>query len=256
MKKSTQKIEKILIWPDTHYPYEDKKAVELVLQVGRSLKPDHVIILGDFADFYAVSSHSKNPERATQLDKEVEAVKEALDKVKALGAKNNVFVSGNHENRLERYLQDKAPELFKLLTIPGILELKKKGFTYVPYRESYTLGKMHFTHDTGTAGRHAHYKSMDSFQSNIVIGHTHRVGYTVEGSALGEKHVAAMFGWLGDKEAVDYMHKVKIAREWSLGFGVGYLDPKNGHVHLSPIPIVEDKKAYTCVVEGKIYRQE
>lgn len=249
------KLEKILIWPDTHFPYEDKKAVELVLQVGKTINPKHVILLGDIADFYAVSSHSKDPLRALKLDEEIASVKKGLDRIKSIGAKNYVYISGNHENRLERYLQEKAPELFRILTIPGILDLDKKGFSYVPYRESYTLGKMHFTHDTGTAGRYAHYKSMDAFQSNVVIGHTHRVGYTVEGSALGERHVSAMFGWLGDKSQVDYMHKVKIARDWSLGFGMGYLDPKNGHVHLSPIPIVEDGRFYTCVVEGKLYRQ-
>src|SRR5271165_212161 len=136
------KLEKILLIPDCHFPYEDKDAFALMLKVGKIFKPEHVIILGDFADCYTVSSHSKDPNRSLKLKEEIEATKEALDQVKALGAKNNIFVAGNHEDRLERYLRDKAPELFNFISIPKILELKEKGFKYIPYKQAYKLGKM------------------------------------------------------------------------------------------------------------------
>jgi predicted phosphodiesterase len=244
------KLEKILLVPDVHVPYEDRKAMALMLKAGKAFKPDHVIVLGDFIDCYSVSSHSKLPERSLKLKEEVKAAKDALDAVASLGAKNNVFVEGNHEDRLKRYLQDKAPELFDYISIPKILELKDKGFKYVPYKQSYRLGKLNITHDCGNAGRYAHYKSLDTFQHNIVIGHTHRLGYAVEGNAQGERHVAAMFGWLGDVEQVDYMHRVKAIKDWTLGFGIGYLDPSTGVVYLVPVPIVN----YTCQIEGKVYK--
>ncbi len=219
-----------------------------MLKAAKAFKPEHSIILGDFADFFDVSSHSKSVERRFKLDEEIDATKKALDEVIAIGAKNNVFVEGNHEDRLRRFLQDSAPELHKLITIPKILELKEKGFKYVPYKQSYKIGKLNITHDTGVAGRYAHYKAMDTFQHNIVIGHTHRLGYAVEGNAQGERHVTMMPGWLGDVEQVDYMHRVKAVRDWSLGFGIGYLDPKTGVVYLVPVPIVN----YTCLIEGEL----
>lgn len=242
------KLEKILIIPDTHVPYQDKKAFELMLKVGKDFKPDHVVILGDFVDFYSVSNYSKDPNRVSLLEEEVEATKEALGRVKALKAKNNVFIAGNHEDRLERYLKDKAPELFNYVTIPKVLELKENGFKYVPYKHSYKLGKLYFTHDVGNAGRFAHYKALDTFQHNIITGHTHRLGYAIEGNAEGERHVTAMLGWLGDVSAIDYMHIVKAKKDWSLGFGVAYMEP-NGNAHVVPVPIVDNK----CVVEGKLY---
>ena len=245
---SKNKLEKILLIPDVHVPYHDKDAFNLMLKAGKEFKPQHVIIMGDFADFYGVSSHSKDPNRALKLKEEIESTKEALDQVIALGAKNNVFVAGNHEDRLERYLRDRAPELFNFISIPKILELKEKGFKYVPYKRAYKLGKLNVTHDTGVAGRYAHYKALDTFQHNIVIGHTHRIGYAVEGNANGERHLCAQFGWLGDVEEIDYMHQVKARKEWSLGFGIGYLDPKTGVVYLIPVPIVNG----TCLIEGKI----
>src|SRR5271165_4017759 len=99
-----KKLEKIIFIPDSHVPYEDKQAFKLMLKAGKEFKPDHTIILGDFADFYGVSSHSKDPNRSLKLKEEMELVKERLDQVLTLGARNNVYVSGNHEDRLERYL--------------------------------------------------------------------------------------------------------------------------------------------------------
>lgn len=247
MKK--QNLEKILCIPDSHIPYHDKKAFALMLKAAKGFKPHHVVIMGDFIDCYAVSSHSKHPDRALKLKDEVDATKKALDDIKALGAKNNVFVAGNHEDRLERYLKDKAPEVFDYISIPKVLELKERGWKYVPYKQAYQLGKLNITHDTGTAGRYAHYSALDTYQSNVAIGHCHRLGYTVEGNAKGEKHMAATFGWLGDIDAVDYMHRIKVITDWTLGFGYGYLDTKTKNVYMVPTPIVDD----TVMVEGVLY---
>jgi len=247
MSKKT-KLEKIFIFPDCHHPYVDRDAWNLALKAGKEFEPDHVIIQGDFADFYGASSHSKDPNRALKLKEEVDATKRALDQVIDLGAENNVFIAGNHEDRLERYLRDRAPELFNFISIPKILELKEKGFKYIPYKQSYKIGKLNITHDCGNAGRYAHYKALDTFQHNISIGHIHRIGYAVEGNSQGERHVTASFGWLGDVNEVDYMHKIKAMRDWSLGFGIGYLDPSTGVVYLVPVPIINN----TVMIEGKL----
>jgi predicted phosphodiesterase len=242
------KLEKILFIPDCHVPYHDKDAFNLMLKAAKAFKPDHIVILGDFADFYGVSSHSKDPNRALKLKEEIEETKKALDQVIAIGAKNNVFVAGNHEDRLERYLRDRAPELFNFISIPKILELKEKGFKYVPYKQAYKIGKLNVTHDTGVAGRYAHYKALDTFQHNVIIGHTHRIGYAVEGDAQGQRHLGAMLGWLGDVSEIDYMHQVKARKEWSLGFGTGHMDTKTGVVYVTPLPIING----TVLIEGKI----
>jgi len=243
-------LEKILFIPDTHIPYHDLKAWELLLKVGKSFKPDHIIIGGDFIDNYTVSSHDKNPNRALKLEEEVNETKKCLDQVKALKAKSNVFIGGNHEDRLERYLMAKAPELFNFISTDKVLGLDEKGFVYVPYKQTYTIGKLNVTHDTGTAGQYSHYKALDVFQHNVVINHTHRIGYTVQGSAKNERHVGAMFGWLGDVNQVDYMHKIKALRDWSLGFGIGYLEKSTGNIFLVPVPIVN----YSVVIEGKLFK--
>lgn len=240
-------LQRILLVPDCHVPYEDSKAFAVMLAAGRALKPDIIILLGDFADFYAVSSHSKNPNRAADLQYEVDRVRDRLKALKRLGAKRNIYVAGNHEDRLERYLMDKAPALFNAVTIPDVLGLEPLGFEYVPYKQYTQVGKLYVTHDTGTAGQYAHYKAQAAFEGNVIIGHTHRMGYAIIGTVEGRPHVGAMLGWLGDFKHIDYMHAAKARRDWAHGFGIGYMEP-SGTVHVQPVPIIANR----CIVAGQL----
>lgn len=244
------RLKPILIVPDTHRPYHDKKAWKLMLMVAAFIKPSILVVLGDFADFFSVSDHSKDPNRAMQLDKEIADVHKGLDELGALGATEKHFIAGNHEDRLQRYLQDRAPELFNLVSIPELLKLKKRGWTYTPYKSDLRVGKVHFTHDVGHAGRNSVFQCMDTFQHSNVTGHTHRLAYIVEGNALGEHKLSTQLGWLGDVKKADYMHQVKANKNWALGFGIGYLDPQSELVYITPVPIVN----YTCVVNGKLFK--
>lgn len=242
-------LEPLLIVSDAHRPYHDERAWQLMLKVGRALKPSYIITIGDLGDFYSVSSHSKDPTRALQLPSEVANVNKGLDELDALGAKTKLFVEGNHSDRLRRYLQDKAPELFGVVDIPQLYGLARRGWSYIPYKDDIRVGKLYFTHDVGTAGRYAVYKALDTYHHSIVTGHSHRFSYIVEGNAVGEYKVSAQFGWLGDVTQIDYMHKASAKKNWALGFGVGYLNPRTGIVYLIPVPIVK----YSCVVNGKFY---
>jgi len=247
------KLEPALLISDAHRPYHSQRAWDLMLKVGEFLKPHHLVVNGDLADFYAVSSHSKDPRRAQQLDTEIADVNVGLDELDALGATNKQFIAGNHCDRLTRYLQDKAPELFSMIDIPQLFKLKDRGWDYTPYKDDTKIGKLHITHDVGTAGRYATYKALDTYQHSIITGHTHRLSYVVEGNAVGEFKLSASFGWLGDSDKVDYMHRVLVKKNWTLGFGVGYVHPKTGIAYLTPVPIIQAGDKLTCVVNGRYF---
>lgn len=243
-------IKKILFISDIHAPYHDKRAWKLVMRVGAAFKPHILIQMGDLIDNYSVSSHSKDPNRMLQLEYELKVAKKLLKEMQNLGAKENYFIEGNHSYRLERYLRDKAPELYNIISIPSLLQLDKYNFEYIPYRKYKEIGKLKITHDIGVAGRYAPYKVLDIAQKNIVIGHTHRIGYVIEGNSTGDRHVSASFGWLGDIKSIDYMNRIKIIKDWSLGFGIGYFDVTTNNIFLVPIPIIN----YSCILEGKLFR--
>lgn len=162
---------------------------------------------------------------------------------------HKVYVTGNCD-RLERYLKDRAPELFGVVDIPTLFKLKERGWKYLPYKHHTKLGKMNLTHDVGCAGRNATFRALDTFQHSVITGHSHRLQYIVEGNAVGEVKLSAMFGWLGDAKEIDYMHRIKVYKDWALGFGYGYLDPKSGIIYMVPVPIVN----YTCLFNGVVYR--
>jgi len=243
-------LERVFFVGDVHCPFHHKGAWRLVMDALADFKADTFVSLGDFVDFFSVSHWSKNPERAFSLREEIDEASSLLAEVeeRTPGARR-IFVAGNHCDRLQRYLQDKAPELFQFIDVPKLLKLDERGWEYVAYKQSIKLGKLNITHDVGSAGRYNAFKALDTFQSPVITGHTHRLSYVVEGDATGDTQVSAQFGWLGDAEQVDYVHRVRALREWTMGFGYGYINRRTGYAYVIPVPIVDG----TCVVEGRYY---
>lgn len=231
---------RVLLVPDTHVPFEDKAAWRLLIKFAKEFEPDQIVVMGDFADFYSVSSHSKDPERVSQLKTELDAVSLRLSELEDIGAKALTYIEGNHEERLQRYLKDKAPALFSLLSYPQIMQLEERGWQWVPYREHIKLGKIYLTHDVGSGGPGAHNKAGQAFEHSVAIGHCHRLAATYWGNAVGESHVSASLGWLGSVEACDYMHSIRAKRDWSHGWGTLLIDGA-GDTHLQLHPVINGK---------------
>jgi hypothetical protein len=243
-----------IVIPDTHAPFHNRKALALVFLVARTLfaqlKPEQrgLITLGDFFDFFAVSFHSKAPDRRDTLEHEVDEGNELLDYMDKLGAQHKYFIEGNHEHRLGRYLAEKAPELFGLVSVQKLFKFEQRGWKFIPYKRSLQLGKQRFTHDLERAGANAHRQAIiDVGLHNIIIGHTHRLGYEVIGCIDGIPHLGCALGWLGDHEDVDYRHRDRALREWSLGFGVVDISPE-GYSYVQPVPILPD---FSCMAAGQ-----
>jgi predicted phosphodiesterase len=240
-------MQKVLFVPDTHRPYHDKLAWGVFLRAAKAFKPDIIIVLGDFIDCAAVSFYSRDP-RAPRLKQEIEDAAHGLRELENLGAGRHIYIEGNHEERLPRYLKDRAPEIFELLDLKSLLGLTPK-WEYVPYREFFSIGKAIVTHDLEKSGRNANEQALNDAQGNVVIGHTHAMNVAYRGNARGKTHVGAMFGWLGDRAKIDYRHKLLANRYWMTGFGTGYIEA-GGVLHIVPVPIIN----YHCVVEGKLIK--
>lgn len=242
-------MQRLMFIPDTHRPYHDAKAWALTLKAAKRFAPHKVVVLGDFADCWSISMHDKNPARRDTFDDEVVDVNRGLDELEAATPiAERYFIAGNHEYRLERLLWKNAPQLHSFVKMEKLLRLRERGWHYTPYQDSLRIGKLYLTHDEGNAGAQAHEKARASFESNVVIGHTHRMSMSYRGTAKGTSNVGAMFGWLGSVDKIDYVHKVK-AQQWQHGFGVGYL-LKSGVVHMQAVPIVNG----ACVVEGRLVK--
>lgn len=237
-----------LVIPDCHFPYVNREAWNLMLHVARSVRVYGIIILGDFVDCYAVSTHERSPMRKLSMVEEIDSANAALDELDTLGAVDKRFLSGNHEVRIERYLANQAAALQGFITTQALLGLKRRKWEFVPYRDSTRVGAMHFTHETGTAGERAHLDAQNAFEGNVIIGHTHGLRMSYRGNSKGESHVGVSLGWLGDASQCDYMHGVKAAKLWTTAFGLGYLEP-DGFFHIDPIPIIGGR----CRAHGQVW---
>ena len=232
----------IFVIPDTHVPFHDQAAWNETLGCIDKVNPWGVVIIGDFADFYSISSHTRNPDRKHQLREEVAAVNRELDVLASVFKGPVCFIEGNHEDRLRRYLWDRAPEMFGVVDTTSLFKLWERGWKHVPYRQSLKIGKVTYKHDYGgKAGKYAAEQSLEGFGGNLVIGHTHRgkVTYLGEGRPDGSPHFCLNVGWLGDLEQMDYVDPDKVRRDWQTGFGlVHYL---RGYARAEFIPIVRGR---------------
>lgn len=240
------KDNKILIIPDLHCPYNDKRAFNLMLKASADFNPNTVVILGDWIDNYSISKYTKNPQRDRFLRWEVAEANKALDKVDTYFPQSiKIFLAGNHEERLERYISDKAPELFGLVDTKKLLKLQERKYTYYPYGGYHKIGKLYFTH--GDIVRENVTQAMlDKYEKSIVFGHTHRMEQTIKVNVLGEGHLGITSGWLGSMKKIDY---IKTFSNWQLGFSTAVVMP-NGNFFTQLHPIVANK----CWINGRVYK--
>lgn len=238
----------VLVLPDCHVPFHDKRAFDLVLRVIEDTKPAQVVCLGDFADMLAVSGHNKDFGYTPDLDGELREVKKAWKLVEAAQASRKLtLLEGNHENRLARYVSTRASAVESITpSIPKLFGASKRT-VFKPYQELYHIGHVVYVHDVGHAGKAATHQSVDAAGQCIVLGHTHRLSVAYTGTTNGSRHFGMSCGWLGDPKAIKYMSPAK-TREWQLGFGL--VSYRGNLAFAQTIPIVDNK----CFVDGKVYK--
>lgn len=144
---------KILVIGDAHVT--DKQPLRrfdwLAQHVSESPDYSHTVIIGDFLTLNALSAWDRDKRKLMEdrrFFNEIAAGNLALDKIEAtcgsLGKK--IFIEGNHEERLKRYMEyhpewDDGP-----INIPDLLNLKQRGWQYVNYRDYIHVGGIAFTH--------------------------------------------------------------------------------------------------------------
>jgi predicted phosphodiesterase len=109
---------KILCLSDVHIPYHDSKAVEAAIAYAKkNVKPNVILLNGDIADFYSVSRWEKNPGKRDLLE-ELRLVRDFLGWLKLEFPKAKmVYKLGNHEERWDHYIWQKAADLWGMAAL-------------------------------------------------------------------------------------------------------------------------------------------
>lgn len=254
MRRQNQS-KRALIIPDCHIPFEDKRAYNLMLKVGKSINPEEIVILGDYADFYDVNSHGKDPGIETRLSVEIELVIERLEELRHLfPSANIVYIEGNHEYRLGRYIQNKAPELFGFVSVPDLLSLKDLSIKFIPYgpHQKYNVlgGKLIARHEPLANGVHVAHSTVTKAMHSTIFGHVHRIQESQTVNIDGDNFRGITPGWLGDQKQRAFNY-VKNHHQWSLGFSV-VTQMDCGTWFNQMIHIID----YKCQCDGVVYESD
>lgn len=163
-------------------------------------RPDTIISIGDFMDIKSLSAWDMNKRllmegRRYQL--EIEAGNQALDLLqtptyllqeiqkhhkKRVYKPEWIYIEGNHENRVARYLEQ-HPELVGHLNYRKELKLEERGFTFIPYKSYYLHKGVYFTHVPisgngnprgGSIYNQLNY-ALNEHNGSIVFGHVHKL---------------------------------------------------------------------------------
>jgi predicted phosphodiesterase len=238
-------LKTIVYASDWHVPHHDPKLFKGFLRFLRDIKPDEVILGGDVLDLESVSSHGGNP-TPPKLVAEVGAGKAFLDQVVAAAPRALIsYIEGNHEDRLARYIADKAPTLEKSLSIPSLLKLDERGIQYYRYGEVLFRGRLGFTHGFYVGESHAA-QHLRKFGCCLVYGHTHRPQTYTAGIAGDKVRGTFGMGCMCGTKKVPYIKGRPSG--WQQGFGVFYVD-QDGSFY--PYTVMANDSAF--VWNGKVY---
>lgn len=168
---------------DVHVPYHDKTAIALACKVLRWWQPDVLIYNGDLLDFYNLSRYDQNPGRQYRLQDEIDLFHvEVVAPINHSAGKQcrKIFLPGNHEARLQKYLWQ-HPELFGLrdLTLKSLLKLDNYGIEYADYSTQFgdLLEVSHGTRVNKWAGMSAKAEQeLRRYAMSTITGHVHRSG--------------------------------------------------------------------------------
>jgi hypothetical protein len=257
-----------LIASDTQIPYQDNRAVSILLQVIKKWKPHAIDLLGDIDDQSCYSRYSDGkPEEFFQAYKAVEDKEEVLRNIFYYAALSKTFYTdirnaaksaelftalGNHDIRVFDYFEKKDPDLLDRITPESLWDLGKLGYDYIYYDDlpKQRFGDIHVHHGIAlsqNAGESAR-KDVDNYGVSVMRGHSHRQGSYFKTYELRNETLRGYeIGHLCDPKS--FGMKYTTVHNWQQGFAIAHV--VDGYPHIQMIQITPDYKA---VVDGKVFQ--
>jgi hypothetical protein len=130
-----------VILGDYQIPFHEVKLHRLSCAYVRERQPRRIVLIGDIIDFPSVSRFPRNPYHDADVQKSLDAAYGVISDLRdACPDAEMVFLPGNHEERLQRYVIANAGELHgvhrvgeitPVLTIQHLLRLEELGVRWV-----------------------------------------------------------------------------------------------------------------------------
>jgi len=256
-----------LIVPDIHVgfhgsePLHDTAAMEAVLDAARAVKPSEVIMLGDNLDLASWSTKFLvSPEDRATTQLAMITLREWLVRLRAIVGRTVpiIWLEGNHEQRIQKYLMAMAPEAMGLtpvgskysaLSIPSLMALDAPAVNvqYIgPYGAAYWLwgaNGVECTHGdlVRSQGGQTVAARLQSRPFHTCFGHIHRTEmasrtiHTYEGTKI----IHSMSP--GTLARLDGIVPGSPCPNWQNGFGLIHRAKGTHDITMQVVPILNGK---------------
>jgi hypothetical protein len=161
---------------------------------------------------------------------------------------------GNHEMRVFKYIDKKAPEVLGKISPNFLWGLDDLGISWEMYDEPphERFAGIYVHHGTTTTTTGLAVKSdIENYGVSLVRGHDHRGGVVYKSYPITGRSLVGMgTGHLCDTRGYGLKYTVNPA--WEQGFGIAYVDENKAHLQF--VPMRNTDRGLTCIVDGKVYR--
>jgi len=193
---------KIAIISDVHIPFQQNEAVTTALDFIKEYNPTHLVINGDLMDCYQMSNYERRPDER-DFKYEIDATRSFLENLKKVFPQAKIIYKfSNHEERWEKFLWRKAPEVwgFEEFHLEKMLKLKEYGIECVKDKRLIHAGKMIIVHGHEFGRQFMSVSPARTFynrsQTNVIGGHLHQISEYSCKDLKGNSHVAYSTGCL------------------------------------------------------------
>jgi len=228
---------KILVFSDVHIPYHDVEALTVMINYAKDRDITAVLINGDMWDFHQLSYFLKDP-RKRRTRGELDIGRAFLRTLREVFPTQKIYLKlGNHEERWEKYLMSKAPELYdtELFELSDLLRTYDLGIEVISEKRIIKAGKLSILHghEIGMKGINVN-PARTTFlktHASTLVGHLHRTSEHTEPDLDGDVITCWSAGCMCDLHP-----QYAPINKWNHGFATvrvdegGYYNVKNRRI--------------------------
>lgn len=264
-----------LVAGDAQIPFQDPQAFERFQRAVVESQPDNIVFVGDMVDLPSMSRFAQRSEWVGGTQAAIDQYHTLLAQTRANAPDANIsVVHGNHEQRMDNYIQRNAAEVLGLrranagneLAVLTLQYLVRYGDLDINSIDGYPNGTLWLEdnikafHGTNVAkGGSNAAKYLREERETTLYGHTHRqeLAYRTFARRVGQLTIAAASPGclaLTDGSVPGFRHTVdsqgvlvKRAEDWQQGLLM--IDHNDRNHNITPILFTEDG----FVLDGKRY---
>ena len=228
----------IVVFNDLQRDYHDVQSLRAVEHYLEETQPDYLVYNGDIFDFPGLTDKFlRKPEDRFRLEHSLEKGREMFAYHRSLlPTAKFIYIKGNHEERLDNYIEARADELAFLLKdgrgleLGSLIDAPKHGIKMIgPYGEGWEYNGFLIKHGD-TSIKYASEKELRDEGTSGMAGHNHRGGSFFKsnrGGAHAWYHNFCLCNLSGPNQPPGY--KRGGVRDWQQGFSVIHFDNPTNH---------------------------